>query len=109
MRWLTLRKGRVTIGFLLQLLGESRLAHVVHEFEQVLPTFTPETGLHVTQEGDVLLTRVCLREQILKRLTQRQQDMLMIHRFVPETHTHTPNHRHPNISSHESKTKMIKM
>lgn len=76
----------VTIGFVLQLLGESRLAHVVHELEQVLPAFAPEAGLHVTQEGDVLLARVRLREQILKRLTQGQQDELMIHGFVPTRH-----------------------
>lgn len=58
----------VTIGLVLQLLGEGRLAHVVHELEQILPAFATKASLDVTQEGDVLLARVRLREQILKRL-----------------------------------------
>lgn len=62
----------ITIRFLLQLLGESGLAHVVHEFEQVLPAFAPEAGLNVTQEGQVLLSGVGLREQVLKGLPQRE-------------------------------------
>ncbi|TNN85357.1 hypothetical protein EYF80_004379 [Liparis tanakae] len=33
-----------------ELLGERRLADVIHEFEQVLPALAPEAGLHVTQE-----------------------------------------------------------
>lgn len=77
----------VTIRLVLQLLGEGRLAHVVHELEQVLPAFPSEAGLHVTQEGYVLLAGVRLREQILKRLAQGQQDELMIHGFVPARHT----------------------
>lgn len=80
---------RVTIGLVLQLLGESRLADVVHELEEVLPAFASEAGLHVTQEGEVLLARVRLREQILERLAQGQQDELMVHRFVPNTHKMT--------------------
>lgn len=44
-----------TIRFLLQFLGESRLADVIHQFEQILPAFAPEAGLDVTQKGQVLL------------------------------------------------------
>ena len=72
-----------TIGFLLQLLGESRLADVVHEFEQILPAFPPEAGLNVTQEGQVLLPRVGLGEQVLEGLPQREQDLLVVHWLVP--------------------------
>lgn len=71
-----------TVGFLLQLLGERRLADVVHEFEQILPAFPPEAGLHVTQEGQVLLPGVGLGEELFEGLAQREQDLLMVHRFV---------------------------
>lgn len=44
-----------TICFLLQLLVECRLADVIHEFEQIVPTLTPEAGLHMAEEGQILL------------------------------------------------------
>ena len=72
-----------TIWFLLQLLSESRLADMVHEFEQILPALPPEAGLHMTQESQVLLPRVCLGEQILKGLPEREQDLLVINWLVP--------------------------
>lgn len=76
----------VTVGLVLQLLGEGRFTHMVHEFQQVLPALAPEAGLHMAQKGDVLLSGVRLREQILESLTQRQQDQPVIHRFIPEGH-----------------------
>lgn len=45
---------------------------MVHEFEQILPSFAPEAGLNVTQEGQVLLPGVGLREQVLEGLPQRE-------------------------------------
>lgn len=71
-----------TVGLLLQLRGQGRLAHVVHEFEQVLPALPPEAGLHVAQEGQVLLPRVRLREEVLEGLAQREQDLLVVHWLV---------------------------
>lgn len=66
----------------MQLLSESRLADVVHEFKQILPTLASEAGLHVTEEGQVLLSRVGLGEQVLEGLTQREQDLLYVHWLV---------------------------
>lgn len=73
--------GHTTVG-LLQLRGERCGAHVVHEFEQVLPALLPEAGLHVAQEGQVLLPRVRLREEVLEGLAQREQDLLVVHWLV---------------------------
>ncbi len=56
---------------------------MVHEFEQILPAFPSEAGLHVTQEGQVLLPRVCLGEQVFKGLSQGEQDLFVVHRLVP--------------------------
>lgn len=54
----------------------------IHEFEQVLPALAPEAGLHVTQEGQVLLPRVRLGEQVLEGLPQREQNLLVVHWLV---------------------------
>lgn len=56
---------------------------MVHEFEQVLPALSPEAGLHMAQEGQVLLPRVCLREKVLKGLPQGEQDLLVVNWLVP--------------------------
>lgn len=58
-----------TVRLLLQLAGERRLADVVHELEQVLPAFSSKACLHVAQEGQVLLARVRLREEVLEGLS----------------------------------------
>ena len=72
-----------TIVLLLQLrLAEGRLADVVHELEQVRPALAPEAGLHVAQEGQVLLAGVRLGEHVLEGLTQGQQDQLVVHWFI---------------------------
>lgn len=71
-----------TICFLLQLLGERRLADVIHEFEQVVPALAPEAGLHMAEKGKVLLPRVCLGEKLLKGLQQWKQDLLLVNWFV---------------------------
>lgn len=55
---------------------------MVHEFEQILPAFPPEAGLHVTQESQVLLPRVGLGEQVLEGLAQREQDLLVVYWLV---------------------------
>ena len=56
---------------------------MVHEFEQILPALLPEASLNMTQEGQVLLPRVGLGEQVLKGLSQREQDLLVVYRLVP--------------------------
>lgn len=56
---------------------------MVHEFEQILPALAPEAGLHVTQEGQILLPRVCLGEQVLEGLPQWEQDLLVVNWLVP--------------------------
>lgn len=56
---------------------------MIHELEQVLPAFPSEACLHVAQEGQVLLARVRLREEVFEGLSQWQQDLLVVHRLVP--------------------------
>lgn len=72
-----------TVGLLPQSCRQSGLADVLHELEQVLPALPSEAGLHVTQEGQVLLPGVGLREQVLKSLAQRQQELPVVHWLVP--------------------------
>lgn len=72
-----------TVGLLLQLFSQSRLADMVHEFEQILPTLSPEAGLHMPQESQVLLPWVGLREKVFKGLPQREQYLLMVNWLVP--------------------------
>lgn len=56
---------------------------MVHEFEQILPALPPEAGLYMAQEGQILLPRVRLREQVLKGLPEREQDLLVVYWLVP--------------------------
>lgn len=56
---------------------------MVHELEQILPALPPEAGLHVTQEGQVLLPRVRLGEEVLEGLAQGEQDLLVVYWLVP--------------------------
>lgn len=76
-----------TICFLLQLLGEGRLADVIHEFEQIVPTLPSEAGLHVAKEGEVLLPWVRLGEKLLEGLQQWKQDLLLVNRLVASKET----------------------
>lgn len=56
---------------------------MVHELEEIMPALLPEAGLNMTQEGQVLLSGVGLREQVLKDLPQREQDLFVVYWFVP--------------------------
>lgn len=60
---------------------------MIHEFEQIVPTLPSEAGLHVAQEGEVLLPRVRLGEKLLEGLQQWKQDLLLVNRLVASNET----------------------
>lgn len=60
---------------------------MIHEFEQIVPAPTPKAGLHVAEEGQVLLARVRLREKLLKGLQQWKQYLLLVNWFVTAKET----------------------